>query len=226
MSSHFLWFHIPIKFISYERKEASVGVTNVASSTAGTTVFFKKRNSTKSWWFLRPSNFKVGSGPVIWRLISHCYCGAMTWVTLPWSSTCMASGLGWSTSHMLANRSILSNIEEQGNRVVLYHCWLVLKKSITADLYLFFYFWWMLAFQLFTTKGAKHGMCWMSHTSVKGVGHEHRGRAQRKKQQRGRASPLLPLLGRRPHVVVLVVSVYVCVWVRACTITTSYYCSF
>ena len=53
-----------------------------------------------------------------------------------------------------------------------------------------------------TTKGAKHGTCWMSHTSAKGVGHEQRGRAQRKKQ-RGRASPLLPLLGRRPHVVVL-----------------------
>ena len=68
-------------FLSYERKEASVGVTIVASSTAGTVVFFKKRNSTKSWWFLRPSNFKVGSGPVIWRLISHCYCGATTWVT-------------------------------------------------------------------------------------------------------------------------------------------------
>ena len=40
--------HIPIKFLSYERKEASVGVTTVASSTAGTVVFFKKRNSTKS----------------------------------------------------------------------------------------------------------------------------------------------------------------------------------
>ena len=50
-----------------------------------------------------------------------------------------------------------------------------------------------------TTKGAKHGTCWMSHTSAKGVGHEQRGRAQHKKQ-RGRASPLL---GRRPHVVVL-----------------------
>ena len=32
-----------------------------------------------------------------------------------------------------------------------------------------------------TTKGAKHGTCWMSHTSAKGVGHEQRGRAQRKK---------------------------------------------
>ena len=89
-------------FLSYERKEASIGVTTVASSTAGTVVLFKKRNSMKSWWFLRPSNFKVGSGPVIWRLISHCYCGATTWVTLPWNSACMASGPGWSTSHMLA----------------------------------------------------------------------------------------------------------------------------
>ena len=35
-------------FLSYERKEASVGVNTVASSTAGTVVFFKKRNSTKS----------------------------------------------------------------------------------------------------------------------------------------------------------------------------------
>ena len=35
-------------FLSYERKEASVGVNTVASSTTGTVVFFKKRNSTKS----------------------------------------------------------------------------------------------------------------------------------------------------------------------------------
>ena len=35
-------------FISYERKEASVGVNTIASSTAGTVVFFKKRNSMKS----------------------------------------------------------------------------------------------------------------------------------------------------------------------------------
>ena len=41
-------FHIPIKFLSYEPKEASAGVTTVASSTAGTVVFFKKRNSMKS----------------------------------------------------------------------------------------------------------------------------------------------------------------------------------
>ena len=41
-------FHIPIKFLSYEPKEASAGVTTIASSTDGTVVFFKKRNSTKS----------------------------------------------------------------------------------------------------------------------------------------------------------------------------------
>ena len=41
-------FHIPIKFISYKPKEASAGVTNVASSIAGTVVFFKKWNSMKS----------------------------------------------------------------------------------------------------------------------------------------------------------------------------------
>ena len=35
-------------FLSYERKEASVGVNTIASSTVGTIVFFKKRNSTKS----------------------------------------------------------------------------------------------------------------------------------------------------------------------------------
>ena len=35
-------------FLSYERKEASVGVNTIASSTAGTVVFFKKRDSTKS----------------------------------------------------------------------------------------------------------------------------------------------------------------------------------
>ena len=105
-------------FLSYERKEASVGVTTVASSTARTVVFFKKRNSMKSWWFLRLSNFTVGKvGPMIWRLISNYY-DATTGVTLPWSSACMASGPGWSTSHMLANGSILSDIEEQGNRVV------------------------------------------------------------------------------------------------------------
>ena len=35
-------------FLSYERKEASVGVNTVASSTAGIVVFFKKWNSMKS----------------------------------------------------------------------------------------------------------------------------------------------------------------------------------
>ena len=31
---------------------------------------------------------------------------------------CMAGGPGWSTSHMSVDESILSDIEEQGNRVV------------------------------------------------------------------------------------------------------------
>jgi hypothetical protein len=39
-------------------------------------------------------------------------------VTLPWSSACMASGPGWLMSHMSVNGSILSDIEEQGNRMV------------------------------------------------------------------------------------------------------------
>ena len=125
-------------FLSYERKEASVGVNIVASSTVGTVVFFKKRNSTKSWWFLRPSNFKVGSGPVIWRLISHCYCGATTWVTLPWSSACTACGPGWSTSHMLANGSILFNMEDEQRVFIVY-------------------FWWKLLSPLLRRRSVKHG---------------------------------------------------------------------
>ena len=35
----------------------------------------------------------------------------------------------------------------------------------------------MLAFQLLRRRSAKHGTCWMSHTSAEGVGHEQRGRA-------------------------------------------------
>ena len=73
--------------------------------------------------------------------------------------------------------------------LLIYNYFLLLMNAIVSTL---------------MTKGAKHDTCWMSHTSAKGVGHEQRGRAQRKKQ-RGRTSPLLPLLGRRPHVVVLVV---------------------
>ena len=76
------------------------------------------------------------------------------------------------------------------------------KKIVSLPIYNYFLFLMNASVSTLTTKGAKHGTCWMSHTSAKGVGHEQRGRAQRKKQ-RGRASPLLPLLGRRPHVVVL-----------------------
>ena len=75
------------------------------------------------------------------------------------------------------------------------------KKIVSHVIYIYFLFLMNASVSTLTTKGAKHGTCWMSHTSAKGVGHEHRGRAQPKK--RGRASPLLPLLGRRPHVVVL-----------------------
>ena len=76
------------------------------------------------------------------------------------------------------------------------------QKIVSLLIYNYFLFLMNASVSTLTTKGAKHGTCWMSHTSAKGVGHEQRGRAQRKKQ-RGRASPLLPLLGRRPHVVVL-----------------------
>ena len=67
------------------------------------------------------------------------------------------------------------------------------KKIVSLPIYNYFLFLMNASVSTLTTKGAKHGTCWMSHTSAKGVGHE----------QRGRASPLLPLLGRRPHVVVL-----------------------
>ena len=93
----------------------------------------------------------------------------------------MASGPGWSTSHMLANGSILSDIEEQGNRVVWYHCWLVRKKIVSLPIYSYFLFLMNASISTLTTKGAKHGTCWMSHMSAEGVGHEQRGRAQRKK---------------------------------------------
>ena len=76
------------------------------------------------------------------------------------------------------------------------------KKIVSLLIYNYFLFPLNASVSTLTMKGAKHGTCWMSHTSAKGVGHEQCGRAQRKKQH-GRASPLLPLLGRRPHVVVL-----------------------
>ena len=75
------------------------------------------------------------------------------------------------------------------------------KPRGIVSLLIYIYFLFLMSASISTPmmKCAKHGTCWMSHTSAKGVGHEQRGRAQRKKQ-RGRASPLL---GRRPHIVVL-----------------------
>ena len=80
------------------------------------------------------------------------------------------------------------------------------RGIVSLVIYIYFLFLMNASISTLTMKSAKHGTCWMSHTSAKGVGHEQHGRAQRKtKNQRGRASPLLPLLGRRPHIVVLVV---------------------
>ena len=92
----------------------------------------------------------------------------------------MASGPGWSTSHMLANGSILSDIEEQGNRVVV-SLLIGSQKIVSLPIYNYFLFLMNASVSTLTTKSAKHGTCWMSHTSAKGVGHEQRGRAQRKK---------------------------------------------
>jgi len=78
------------------------------------------------------------------------------------------------------------------------------QKIVTLLIYNYFLFLMNASVSTLTTKSAKHGMCWMSHTSAKGVGHEQRGRPQCKKKQCGRASPLLPLLGRRPHIVLVV----------------------
>ena len=67
------------------------------------------------------------------------------------------------------------------------------RGIVSLLIYIYFLFLMNASVSTLTKKGAKHGTCWMSHTSAKGVGHE----------QGGRASPLLPFLGRRPHVVVL-----------------------
>ena len=48
-------------------------------------------------------------------------------------------------------------------------------------IYIYFLFLMNASVSTLTMKSAKHGMCWMSHTSAKGVGHEQCGRAQRKK---------------------------------------------
>ena len=55
------------------------------------------------------------------------------------------------------------------------------KKIVSLPIYNYFLFLMNASVSTLTTKGAKHGTCWMSHTSAKGVGHEQRGRAQRKK---------------------------------------------
>ena len=126
----------------------------------------------------------------------------------------MASGPEWSTSHMLANGSILSDIEEQGNRVefCVHGKWTRMvnvphvgerkysfryrgarkprgivslligsQKIVSLSIYNYFLFLMNASVSTLTTKGAKHGTCWMSHTLAKGVRHEQRGRAQRKK---------------------------------------------
>ena len=60
MPSHFYDFHIPIKFLSYERKEASAGVTTVASSTAGIVVFFQEAEFNEV--MMVPSSEQLHSG--------------------------------------------------------------------------------------------------------------------------------------------------------------------
>ena len=55
------------------------------------------------------------------------------------------------------------------------------QKIVSLPIYNYFLFLMNASVSTLTTKGAKHGTCWMSHTSAKGVGHEQRGRAQRKK---------------------------------------------
>ena len=82
---------------------------------------------------------------------------------------------------MLANGSILSDIEEQGNHVYSITADWFAKKIVSLPIYNYFLFLMNASILTLTTKGAKHGTCWMSHTSAKGVGHEQRGRAQRKK---------------------------------------------
>ena len=55
------------------------------------------------------------------------------------------------------------------------------RGIVSLLIYIYFLFLMNASVSTLTTKGAKHGTCWMSHTSAKGVGHEQRGRAQRKK---------------------------------------------
>ena len=76
------------------------------------------------------------------------------------------------------------------------------KKIVSLPIYNYFLFLMNASVSTLTTKGAKHGTCWMSHTLAKGWDMNSVVEPSVKKQ-RGRASPLLPLMGRRPHVVVL-----------------------
>ena len=55
------------------------------------------------------------------------------------------------------------------------------RGIVSLLIYNYFLFLMNASVSTLTTKGAKHGTCWMSHTSAKGVGHEQRGRAQHKK---------------------------------------------
>ena len=55
------------------------------------------------------------------------------------------------------------------------------QKIVSLPIYNYFLFLMNASVSTLTMKGAKHGTCWMYHTSAKGVGHEQRGRAQRKK---------------------------------------------
>ena len=55
------------------------------------------------------------------------------------------------------------------------------QKIVSLLIYNYFLFLMNASVSTLTMKGAKHGTCWMSHTSAKGVGHEQHGRAQRKK---------------------------------------------
>ena len=55
------------------------------------------------------------------------------------------------------------------------------QKKVSLLIYNYFLFLMNASVSTLMAKSAKHGTCWMSHMSAKGVGHEQRGRAQRKK---------------------------------------------
>ena len=56
------------------------------------------------------------------------------------------------------------------------------RGIVSLLIYIYFLFLMNASVSTLTTKSAKHETCWMSHTSAKGVGHEQRGRAQRKRK--------------------------------------------